>query len=261
MMKVSTNFLSFLFLYGCQKTASFSVGGLPTTNTRVQQNAALYSSVDDMRGSDEWQGAIVPDGTIRGCAVTPVKDSITEWVIQIDGIDADLGRFSEAIYKQITNDAKRQTFQGFRPGTIPPHLLQTYRAYAMDECARETVLESMQQNNIRPFTTAREEIRIEQVSIPPPKQKKAKKKKKDNTNKSKGFGGGGGGDDESADVQLVQAEIVSTESAEPEWLNFESMDKAIKGGWAPGQSFSFVATNVKGQKVLAEEATRGAVPL
>lgn len=257
-MKASTNFLSFLFLFGCQETASFRVGGLPMTHTRrVLQNAALYSSVEDMRESDEWQGAIVPDGTIRGCAVTAVKGSITEWVIQIDGIDADLGRFSEAIYKQITNDAKGQTFQGFRPGTIPPHLLQTYRAYAMDECARETVLEAMQQNNIRPFTTAREEIRIEQVSIPPPKAKKAKKKKNNNKKKSKGFGG----DDESTDAELVQVEVVSTESAEPEWLNFESMDKAIKGGWAPGQSFSFVATNVKGQKVLAEERTRGAVPL
>jgi len=223
---------------------------------RVKQSCN-YASVDDMRGSDEWQGAIVSDGTIRGCSVTPVADSITEWVVQIDGVEADLGRFSEAIYKQITNDAKRQTFQGFRPGTIPSHLLQTYRAYAMDECARETVLEAMQQNNIRPFTTAREDIRIEQVSIPPSRPKKSKKKKKNIKKKNKGFGSG---DDESVDV-LVQAEVVLTESAEPQWQFFESMDKAIKGGWGPGQSFSFVATNVKGQSVLSDDQTRGAVPM
>jgi len=60
---------------------------------------------------------------------------------------------------------------------------------------------------------------------------------------------------------MVQAEVVLTESAEPQWQFFESMDKAIKGGWGPGQSFSFVATNVKGQSVLSDDQTRGAVPL
>lgn len=220
---------------------------------RTANQNAIYASVDDIRGSDDWQGAVVPDGTIRGCAVTPVADSITDWIIQIDGVEADLGRFSEAIYKQITSDARRQTFQGFRQGTIPPHLLQTYRAFAMDECARETVLEAMQQNNIRPFTTAREEIKIEQVSIPPPQPKKTKKKKKNSRKKKqKGFG-----DD---DVS-VEAELESMEPTEPQWQFFESMDKAIKAGWSPGQSFSFVATNVKGQKVLSDDQTRGAVPL
>ena len=174
-MMLSTSFLSLLFFvsYFNRQTASFSFGGLPTTRARADRSL-IYASVDDMRGSDDWQGAVVPGGTIRGCSVTPVGDSITEWIIQIDGIEADLGRFSEAIYKHVTDDARRQTFQGFRRGTIPPHLLQTYRAYAMDECARETVLEAMQQNNIRPFTTAREDIKIEQVSIPPPQPRKTK---------------------------------------------------------------------------------------
>lgn len=250
MVKVSTVLFHVAFLCVGYHVASFSPSGLPR---RVSQNA-LFSSVDDMRGSDEWQGAVVPDGTIRGCSVTQVGDSITEWKIQIDGVEADLGRFSDAIYKQITKDAKQQSFQGFRPGTIPPHLLKTYRAFAMDECARETVLEAMQQNNIRPFSTCREEIRIEQVSIPPSKPKKTTKKKK-NKKKKKGFGGS---DDEPADAE-VEAEIVP--EPEPQWQYFETMDKAISAGWAPGQSFSFVATNVKGQKVLGEEQTRGAVPL
>ena len=230
--------------------ASFSPAGLPT---RISQNA-MFASVDDMRGSDEWKGAVVPGGAIRGCSVTQAGDSITEWVIQIDGVDADLGRFSDAIYKQITKDAKQQQFQGFRPGTIPPHLLKTYRAFAMDECARETVLEAMQQNNVRPFTTCREEIRIGQVSIPPAKQKKKKKIKKNTKKKKKGFGGA---EDEPADV-VVEAELVS-EPPEPQWQSFESMDKAINAGWAPGESFSFVATNVKGQKVLGEDQTRDAL--
>jgi len=257
-MIFSTNFLSLLLLvsYCHRETASFSIGILQTTRPRVN-HGVIYASVDDMRASDEWNGAVVPDGTIRGCCVTPVADSITEWVIQIDGVEADLGRFSEAIYKHITDDARRQTFQGFRRGTIPPQLLQTYRAYAMDECARETVLEAMQQNNIRPFSTAREEIQIQQVSIPPPRPKKMKKKRKNNKRKKKkGFGDG---DDSISDVQ-AQAEVVSMETTEPQWQHFESMDKAIKAGWSPGQSFSFVATNVKGQKVLSEDQTRGAVP-
>ena len=247
--------LSALSLWLCcaQDTASFSVGGSPSA--RVKHNT-LYASVDDMKQSDDWQGAIVSDGTIRGCSVTPVGDSVTEWVVQIDGVDADLGRFSEAIYKKMMNDAKCQTFQGFRAGTIPPHLQQTYRAYAMDECARETVLEAMQQNNIRPFTTAREEIRIEQVSIPPPRptNKKGKKKKNNKKKNKKGFGG----DDSEPTEVIVEAEVVSEE---PKWQVFESMDKAIKAGWAPGQSFSFVANNVKGQNVLSDNQTRGSAPL
>lgn len=251
MTKAATNILSVLGLWICstQRTAAFSVGGVPTAGAQLRHRT-LYSSI----GGDDWNGEVVPSGTIRGCSVTQVEDKVTEWVIQIDGVDADLGRFSEAIYKQITNDAKRQQFQGFRPGTIPPHLLQTYRAYAMDECARETILEAMQQNNIRPFTTAREEFRIEQVSIPPPKQKgKKKKAKKKNKQGTKGFGGA----DEKEDIALVSEE----QPAEPQWRFFETMDMAIKAGWSPGQSFSFVATNVKGQKVISDDQTESAFPL
>lgn len=257
-MMVPTNLLPLLFFVSfCQrKTSSFSIRGLPTTRHRVNQNV-IYASVDEMRGSDEWEGAVVPGGTIRGCSVAPVADSITEWIIQIDGVEADLGRFSEAIYKHVTDDARRQTFQGFRRGAIPPHLLQTYRAYAMDECARETVLEAMQQNNIRPFTTAREEIKIEQVSIPPPPPKKMKKKRKNNKKKKKkGFGD----DDDAIPNVESQTESALMETTEPQWQLFESMDKAIKAGWSPGQSFSFIATNVKGQKVLTDDQTREAVP-
>ena len=248
MVKASTILFGILSFSSCceHEVASFSISGL---SSRVS-GTALFSSVNDMRASDDWQGDVVPGGQIRGCTVTQAGESITEWVIQIDGIEADLGRFSDAIYKQITRDAKQQNFQGFRPGTIPPHLLKTYRAFAMDECARETVLEAMQQNNIRPFTTCREEIRIEQVSIPPSKPKKNKKKK--NKKKKNGFGG-----DDEAEI-LAEAEV---EPAEPEWEFFESMDKAINAGWAPGQSFSFIARNVKGQKVMGEDQTRGAMPL
>jgi len=254
MMTTTTKILSVLGVWMCcaQSIAAFSVGGFPTasSSTWVRQKT-LYSSL-----GDGWQGDVVESGKIRGCSVTQAGDSVTEWVTTIDGVEADLGRFSDAIYKQITRDAKKQSFQGFRPGTIPPQLLKTYRAYAMDECARETVLEAMQQNNIRPFTTAREEFRIEQVSIPPPKQKGKKKKNKKKKNKKKGFGS----DADGADDETV--EVVSEEqSAEPQWLYFETMDLAINAGWAPGQSFSFVATNVKGQKVVPDNQTETAFPL
>ncbi len=118
-----------------------------------------------LRAAEEWAGEIVKDGRINGCTITPVSE--TEFTIQIDGIEADLGNFGAVVYRKITADAKKQRFQGFRPGTIPPHLLPAYKTFAMDEVAREAVLEAMQQNNIRPFDSARAEMLIEQVIIPP----------------------------------------------------------------------------------------------
>ena len=177
-------------------------------------------------GAEEWTGEVVnnEDGRIRGCTVTPVSD--TEFTIQIDGNEADLGNFGVAVYKKITSDARRQNFQGFRPGTIPPHLLPTYRAFAMDEVAREATLEAMQQNNIRPFESARSDFMFEQVSIPPkPKKKKKGKKKK------------------------KKVEVVVEEQEEPVWQTYDDMKDALKAGWEPGQSFSFVATQCRGQRL------------
>ncbi|KAL3920691.1 MAG: hypothetical protein SGILL_003132, partial [Bacillariaceae sp.] len=223
--------------------------GLPKHSHRPS-STTLYET--GALGDGSWNGDVVPEGTIKGCSVTPVGASgddattNTEWIITIDGVEADLGRFSEAIYKQIMSNAKQDRFQGFRPGTIPPHLLPTYKAFCMDEVARETVLESMQQNNIRPFTDARSQFVIEQVSIPPPATKK-KKNKKRKSNKKKGKQG---------DTEVATAiETVDEEEPEPEpqWRRFDDMDGAIKAGWKPGQSFSFVAKNVKGQNVLPEK--------
>lgn len=138
-----------------------------------------------------------------------------------------MGRFSEAIYKKILSDAKQQRFQGFRPGTVPPHLLPTYRAFSMDECARETVLEAMQQNNIRPFTDARNEFLIEKCCIPPPTKKGRKKKKK----------GGRKAKAEAAE-QVEEEEAVE---ATPQWLQFETMKEAIDAGW----EVSFLCSNLQ----------------
>lgn len=134
-------------------------------------------------------------------------------------MEADLGKFSEAIYKKIVSDAKQQRFQGFRPGTIPPHLEPTYRAFSMDECARETVLEAMQQNNIRPFSTAREDVEIVDVSIPPPPKKNKGKKK--SSKKKKGMA--------PAEESAAESDVVET--AEPQWRSFENMKGAIDAGW------------------------------
>jgi hypothetical protein len=222
----------------------------------------LHSSVQNIRDDDEWKGEVTTGGTMRGCTVQQVQDSVTEFTIRIDGVEADLGRFSKAIFTQMITDAKQQRFQGFRPGTIPPQLYKTYRAFAMDECARETVLEAMQQNNIRPFTNAREGILIEQVSIPPPppppQAKKKKKKKKNDEVLSNNID-----DDDSDDNNestMSEDEVLTDEPlSTPLWQSFDTMDDAIKAGWAPGQSFSFVANNVKGQNVLSD--TSGAKPL
>uniref|UniRef100_A0A7S3LBL7 Trigger factor ribosome-binding bacterial domain-containing protein n=1 Tax=Amphora coffeiformis TaxID=265554 RepID=A0A7S3LBL7_9STRA len=187
-----------------------------------------------------WNGEVASntsDGRIQGCMIQPAKqDSLTEWEVTIDGVQADLGRFSDAVYKKVMQDAKQQRFQGFRPGTIPPHLEPTYRTFAMDECARETVLEALQQNNIKPFENCRSEMYLKDFQIPPPKSKKGKKKK-------------------------GNTEVEEEPEPEPTWRSFETMKEAINAGWRPGQSFSFVAVDVKGQKVKAPSETDGAKPL
>lgn len=91
----------------------------------------------------------------------------------------------------------------------------------MDECARETVLEAMQQNNIRPFSTAREDIQILNVSIPPPTT--LKKKKDKGSKKKKGMG------TPSADETVAETEVV--EVVQPQWLEFDDMKGAIDAGW------------------------------
>lgn len=201
--------------------------------------------------AEGWKGDIVPgDGRIRGCTITQLQGSLTEWTIAIDGVEADSGRFSEAIYKKFIQDAKQQRFQGFRPGTIPPHLEPTYRAFAMDECARETVLEAMQQNNIRPFENCRSEMFMYNFCIPPaPASKKKKSSKKRKTVAA-----------DSATVQDLEKKD-EDEPVDDGWRTFETMKEAVDAGWKPGQSFSFLAKDIKGQKVKEDTETAGATPL
>ena len=211
-----------------------------TVPSRVSQtrHPKLAGSAIPLLATEDWKGDVVsntPDGQIQGCTLQLVDGSTTEWIVTIDGIEADLGPFSDAIYRKIMGDAKQQKFQGFRPGTIPPHLEPTYKAFAMDECARETVLEALQQNDIRPFESNRGDIILENFCVPPPLQKRKKggrKKKKKEEN-----------------------------DAVPGWCTYDTMKEAISAGWKPGQSFSFIAKNVKGQKVKSEDATTGAQPL
>lgn len=221
-----------------------------TRKNHKQYQFPLQSSPSP--SNDAWNGEVVSntaDGKISGCKVEPVGGPpALEWVITIDGAQADLGRFSDTIFKKITADAKRERFQGFRAGTIPPHLLVTYRAFALDECARETVLEAMQQNNIRPFEDARSEFVMENFCIPPLK-KKNKKKKVSKKKKNCAV------DAEDAPV------VVEEEEPEPEWRTFDNMQAALAGGWQPGQSFSFVARKVKGQQVKSDSDVEGSSPL
>ena len=158
--------------------------------------------------SEPWNGEVVTKGKINGCTLTLVDDSLTDWIITIDGVQADLGKFSEAIYKKLLADAKKNQFQGFRAGTVPPHLLPTYKAYTMDECARESTLEAMQQNNIRPFDSARQSFVFTDFSIPPVATKKGKGKKQ---------------------KQLVGQEVEL--ELEPQWRYFATMKEALDAGW------------------------------
>jgi hypothetical protein len=293
-------FFAFNALFIVQKSTAFSSSSIGYScsnhhHSRLIESSALYSQPETNVDDGSWKGEIVPQGTIRGCTITPIglEEPYTEWCITIDGIEADLGKFSEAIYKQLIVDAKKQRFQGFRPGTIPPHLEPTYKAYTMDECARETILEAMQQNGIRPFTDARSNFKIEMVSIPPLPLKGSKKTKKVSSSKTKKVKGNNKNsekkdngtastmvdedDNESGSAAIKEndnsdnhdddepdgASTTTTTVAgdfdvvQPQWQKFETMDGAIQGGWKPGQSFSFVATNVKGQRLLKEKDSIG----
>ena len=179
------------------------------------QNENTESS-SSSSSSSSWNGEVTSntkDGRIRGCVIQPARDGVpiennsdaldrilskntdsdtmasnTEWMIQIDGVEADLGRFSLAIYKKFLQDAKQQQFQGYRRGTIPPPLLSTYKAYTMDECARETILEALEQNQIRPFDTCRNEMILYDFSLPPASTSSSstKKSSKSKSKNSKG---------------------------------------------------------------------------
>lgn len=216
-----------------------------STGLLGQRDIPPVSGLRALNDDGTWNGDVVSntaDGSVQGCMIQPAQpDSFTEWEVTIDGVQADLGRFSDAVYKKIMQDAKQQRFQGFRPGTIPPHLEPTYRAFAIDECARETVMEALQQNNIRPFENCRSEMYLKDFQIPPPKAKKGKSRKKKKTKAS--------------------AEVQEEPEPEPSWRSFETMKEAINAGWRPGQSFSFVAVGVRGQKVKDASETDGAKPL
>lgn len=214
------------FLVFCSEVYSF----VPSTGHYHQ---SLKVKLAD-RG--DWIGDVVSNnaGQIKGCKIQQVGDSLTEWIIQVDGVEADLGKFSEVVYKKLTADAKKQRFQGFRPGTIPPQLLGTYKAFAMDEVCRETTLEAMQQNNIRPFDGSREEMEFISFSIPPVA---SRIKTKASSKKKKGA------------VNEILDDVDDTVVELPSWKSFDTMKEAIDAGWQPGQSFSFVSRKVKGQKV------------
>lgn len=187
-----------------------------------------------------WNGEVAPGaptGRIQGCQLARVGESLTDWEVKIDGNEADLASFSEAVYKKITSDARQQRFQGFRPGTIPPHLTPNYVAFAMDEVAREATLEALEQNGVRPFENTRNEFTFDNISIPPPQKKKKKKGKK-----------------KKKSAMVPAAPQVEEET--PTWLTFDSMKAAIDAGWRPGQSFSFVAKGVKGQQLKDQDVSR-----
>ncbi len=237
-----TNFLGFLLATSLTSSRAFSTSSitLGRSETGIRTSAGIDFFLSN--AADDWNGEVVSntaDGRIQGCSITRVEGTISEWEISIDGQQADLGKFSEAIYKKICADVKQQRFQGFRPGTIPPHLVPTYIGFAMDECAREATLEALQQNNIRPFEDARESLEFSSISMLPPKKKKKKSKKKRKKSAPQG---------DSESTVTPEPEVVS-------WLTFDTMKEAISAGWKPGQAFSFVATNVKGQQLQDQDVS------
>jgi hypothetical protein len=73
-----------------------------------------------------------------------------------------------------------------------------------------------------------------------------------------------GTDSSIVDIDDKTGERISIESeaeTQQQWIKCETLDDAITAGWKPGQTFSFVATNVRGQRMLNSGDTAGARPL
>ena len=94
----------------------------------------------------------------------------------------------------------------------------------MDEVAREAVLEAMQQNNRRPFDSCRQEMVLENISIPPKKSKKKKKK-------------GGRKKNASASTE-PQVE----DNAPVPWETYPTMKEALKAGWEVSSALIYSCT-------------------
>ena len=138
-------------------------------------------------------------------------------------------------------------------------------------------MEAMDQSKIRPFTDARESMKVEDVSFikPLPSKKSSKKKKggrkgkgpKKLQNKQDAVGEvdeqtSSSTSEERSDVDKTEnGENSITTTDEPVWVRCDNLDEAITAGWRPGQPFNFVAKNVRGQKVLSSTDTAGARPL
>lgn len=184
MKRIRPQFLILAILLLPEESAAFSPSAcrtLTNMNRKPDSTSSLFLSID------QGQETLAASGSLQGCFLTPLGDDElpTEWKVRVEE-EADLGRFSASIYKTIIEDAKRQRFQGFRPGTIPPHIEPTYRALCMDEVAREVVLEALQQHQVTPFSGAREAMKIEEVRfLPPEKRRKKSNKKRNNTKKGK----------------------------------------------------------------------------
>mmetsp|Transcript_3654 Transcript_3654/g.5451 ORF Transcript_3654/g.5451 Transcript_3654/m.5451 type:complete len:264 (-) Transcript_3654:35-826(-) len=229
-LKIPSRFhMTWIFLYYIISFISFADAFL-APRTAFPLGLAPATRTTSLLGLSSSNGI---SSAIKGCKIERVPNSLTTFTISIDGEEADLGKFSEIIYKKLIKDAKSMRFQGFRPGTIPPHLEPTYRAFAMDECAREATLEAMEQNKITPFDGARADFMIENISfLPLPKSTKKKSTKK------------------------RKEEEAQSEEVAPALVKFEDMKGAIDAGWKPGQNFSFTARNVKGNKaILTSDAT------
>ena len=276
-----------------------------TTSSLFLSNNNNDNTEASFASGTTWNGEVTSnskDGSIRGCLIQPAPNGVvvpdqdaldrivssskytdtltsnTEWIVQIDGVEADLGRFSLAIYKKLLKDAQQQQFQGYRRGTIPPPLLSTYKAYTMDECARETILEALEQNQIRPFDTCRNEMILCDFSFPPAATTTTSKKSKGKNNKGKRKSSKSDSDmtvseeatippttttatttttvDTTADAvssdTTTDVNSSSNSNTRHGWTTYATMKEAIDvGGWQPGQSFSFVAKHVRGQRSLS----------
>jgi hypothetical protein len=90
------------------------------------------------------------------------------------------------------------------------------------------------------------EIYLYDFCIPPSTSSKSNSKSKKTKKTSRKNQTTGAAMDETA---ATKSNSDDTQSVEPSWRTFATMKEAIDAGWRPGQSFSYSAKNVRGQKV------------
>ena len=106
---------AFIPQFKCQLIRTSSSTSSSSRGLSTSSSTSLYDAITSIANDNNDNNEFSNVSGFSGSSIRlPDPERITEYEITIDGEAADLGKFSEAIYKKIIGDAKNQRFQGFR---------------------------------------------------------------------------------------------------------------------------------------------------